>query len=716
MCRCVFAKELDHLRVECRDVRRLPSFLLYTSFRFVGIVMLFEVHDRHISSFFRKEEGGRPTDATIGAVMSATLPFSLPAAGWDSSLERGFGDMADSSPGFGCCCAGNDCFSSDIVVSRSQIAGRAVRPELCRIFDTVTKAIWILLLAVLISPAVSRAQQSEDVHAAGSNLLRVGAGSTQSGSHELDKHYFEEIANARLFFQYFSIGLRYEMDDPSEVGRSYQDRNFRKRWITYRKDQLELQAGDVSALFGRGLALNLFESRALNYDSWLDGAFGKSEYKIPKSVLDAGASIQVQGIGGREDFYPIPKTTDTSSPAIQHISARAANLEFGLFNKKLLLGSAFVQAFSSEDQKTLYTTTYNRQVNQPDFYLNWNAGEVEAFAEWTEQRTLAHIVDLLSPLDTSQIGHAFYGSLSYSNPNFGLTFEYKNYQYYRHSEDQQLPGALSATAAFSKLALASPPEVYRDFTYTTITRTNHAVDFDDEVGAELEATITAIPNVTINLNGSASSRHDKYGDSAKVLESTEYLPKTKDLAFYPFWETFGEVEWEFDPATDLNYARIAFHRRSDVIAYAAAGSDYRSSTTLAYKMQYETTPTQSFLLILEHQWAYDIAAIPNHDRLNDMVTVQYSFNPTYTFGFIFDHTNGSDPGGADLSPTLGFFDGFNHDLSHWKNQAFVSLRLGGSHTLLTSYGVERGGVNCTGGICRTVPPFKGLRLTLTSQI
>jgi hypothetical protein len=92
----------------------------------------------------------------------------------------------------------------------------------------------------------------------------------------------------------------------------------------------------------------------------------------------------------------------------------------------------------------------------------------------------------------------------------------------------------------------------------------------------------------------------------------------------------------------------------------------------------------------------------DHHTLNDMITLQYSYNPYVTFGGIID-----------LS--IQYENGPYHIEDSWP-QFFVSTRLGGSHSLLVSYGSERSGINCTGGICRFVPAFSGLRLTLTSQI
>jgi hypothetical protein len=582
---------------------------------------------------------------------------------------------------------------------------------------------WIavpLCIGAFFIPISASAQDASDVHATGSNSIRYGTGSTTDALNQpFDKQYFEEIADARIFFSDFQLGLRYEMDDPSEVGRSYpavlgegQGPEFRRRWLAYKKDDVDIQAGDVSALYGRGLAVNLFESRPLNYDSWLDGVSGKGTYKVPDSVLNLDATITVKAVGGQETFFPI----DTTQPNM-NIDARAADAEFGLFKKRLILGATFLNATTSTSQPGLFGSTLNttREVNEPDFYANLNSGQFEAFIEWTEDRT--HVYQLLSQaVDTNHTGHAGYGALSYSNSIIGLTFDYKNYSYFL--EDPNGP----YDNVFSKLPISSPPEVYKDFTFTEITRTTHAVNFDDELGYQLEANITAIPNVTIDLDGAGSSSHDKYDENGNIVGSTSVLPHFGDLGYYPFWEAYAEAEWDFDPATELNFVKLAIHRRSDVIVYNAAtpsATDFRWATTIAGKVQYETTPNQSFLGILEHQWAYDASlTTPDKRRLNELLTLQYSFNPTLTFGGVFDYALFYASGPITVDEAT--FGGWNLPL--WGNatldhlpELFIGLRIGEAHSLLMSYGAERGGLNCTGGICRVVPPFKGLRFSLTSQ-
>src|SRR5205085_2294987 len=105
--------------------------------------------------------------------------------------------------------------------------------------------------------------------------------------------------------------------------------------------------------------------------------------------------------------------------------------EFGLFRHKLNIGAIFLQANTDGLLAQDSSSLFYREVNQPDFYLDMNAGEFAVFVEWTENRThLSHFY--VPPADTEHTGHAVYGSLSYSNDVVGLTLEYKNYQYFVH--------------------------------------------------------------------------------------------------------------------------------------------------------------------------------------------------------------------------------------------------------------------------------------------
>ncbi|MBS1902551.1 MAG: hypothetical protein JSS75_02485 [Bacteroidetes bacterium] len=549
----------------------------------------------------------------------------------------------------------------------------------------------LALSALLLCSGAAIAQDlGGGVSAVGSNFLRIGSGDQDNNvGGSTSKRYFEEIANARIFFSNLSIGLRYEMDDPSEVGQSFQ--GLRRRWIAYKKDGLDVEAGHITSLWGRGLSINNFESRPLNYDAWLDGFNGKYEYRWTQQESELRPSLGVKAMAGNVLFHDI----DTTKPD-QSVSARAVNTEFGLFSKKVVVGLSFVQAFTSIQQTVFTRTAYtNSEVNQPELYVSFLQGPVSGFFGFAEERS--HLTEILGKdVAVDHRGKAMYGSLSYAGDDFGITAEYKNYSYFVHSQNDPYADY------FGKLPITSPPEVYKDFSYQSITRTTHAVNFNDELGYQIEADITAIPSYTITLNASASSRHNSYSSKLDsngeplIAGSTDILPKFDDNGFFPFWEYFAEVEHDFG---DLSYVKMWFHRRSDVLAASGQTADRKRSSSVGLKMQYETTPSQSILFALEHQWMFDSQRDENdHQLTNELAFIQYSFNPIITFGFTFDFSTWYEAG------------------RHIWPEAVVSYRIGGAHTLLLTYGAERGGLNCSGGVCRYVPAFNGLRVSLTSQL
>lgn len=542
------------------------------------------------------------------------------------------------------------------------------------------KKLIFVFFALVAFTGVSDAQ----VRILGSNSLRLGSGETDDGTSTYAKRYLEEIANARIFYEGITVGLRYELSDPSEVGQNFT--GFRRRWIQYQRDGLEVQAGSTFALYGRGLMVNMFESRPLNYDSWVDGFSASYELKATKDEIDFQPSLKVSAIGGNLTFIPVVDTNDPD----QDIKTQAINSNIGFFNKKLNIGVGFVQAFVNIDGVSFgNTVTTSREVNQPEINLSFITDNFEGFIGFTEMRSILTQYRG-NPLVYTHKGQAVYGSLSFTDEMFGITGEYKDYRYFVHEQGADYESYLS------KLPITSPPEVYKEFTYTTITRTTHAVNFDDELGFQLEANITAVPDMNITLYGAASSRHISSSTDSVEKPSVSGMPEFSDPSYFPFWEYFVEAEHTFG---DLDYLKGFLHRRSDVIAFNGEHADMKRSTTFGLKFQYQTTKSQSLLTSIEIQDMYD-SQYPGEDHklMNLLFVAQYSFNPLITFGGQYDFTTW-----------------YEKDRHIWP-QMFASVRIGTSHTLLVSYGAERGGLNCTGGVCRVVPAFEGFRVGLTSQL
>ncbi len=132
---------------------------------------------------------------------------------------------------------------------------------------------------------------SQDVVPSVSNIFRYGNGERILGSLKIPQTYFENLTDVRISFpENFLIGFRLLYDEPPEIGDSF--KGISRRYLEYNKGGIYIRAGNSSTLFGRGLALNLFENRGLAYDTWMDGI----KFKYSSDFFNATL------LGGTIDF------------------------------------------------------------------------------------------------------------------------------------------------------------------------------------------------------------------------------------------------------------------------------------------------------------------------------------------------------------------------------------------------------------------------------
>jgi hypothetical protein len=85
---------------------------------------------------------------------------------------------------------------------------------------------------------------------------------------------------------------------------------------------------------------------------------------------------------------------------------------------------------------------------------------------------------------------------------------------------------------------------------------------------------------------------------------------------------------------------------------------------------------------------------------NVLLTLEYSHSPRWAVNTRIEWTSSDrEQGGRRLWPVIG-----------------GTYRIGDAHTIGLQYGSERGGVVCTGGVCRYINPFTGFRLTVSSKL
>jgi hypothetical protein len=520
---------------------------------------------------------------------------------------------------------------------------------------------------------------SQDVSVSVSNSLQYGTGKERTLFDRGKKDYLENLTDLRLFIGDFTVGFRFEYSNPPEYGIPF--RGINRKYIEFERNGLSIRAGDLYALFSRGLALNLFENRTIGFNTGLEG--GRVQYQ--------NDFLNVKLLGGEIDYVE-PLTIEWREPHRERYTLGGAYTEVKPW-RRLSLGSSFMLT------KAEIPTPF------PDRVDKVNTRIVDSF-----MRLRHSLGDLYvgyafrtgNVNDTEDLGGGgMYVSLSHTGSNYGVTLEYKDYRF-----DVVNPLDRSFLLRPTRmLPFQNPPTVHKGHSYMLMSRFPRVVDFNDEVGLQVDVVGTLTPNIFVNLNYSTASRHYSYTLDNVTFEVEEtksgvsWLPSFADERS-PYNEIYVDMDYYF--ADFASFIKVGFNSRSEFFYELIVPeiSERRRLTTLLLEMQYAFNPMWSSKLTTEFQRVYDSINFDNDRYYNQFVAIQVSRAPFVTFGLRYEFTtNRGEPDG----------------IRNW----FVvdaGVRIGSHSNLGISYGGERGGVVCVNGICRTVKAYEGLRLFLTTTI
>lgn len=508
-----------------------------------------------------------------------------------------------------------------------------------------------------------------------SNVLRYGNGNRSVGTIKQQFSYFENLTDLRLNVdRTVTIGLRLLDDDPPEVGDRFQ--GVQRRFVEVRQNDFSLTAGNFSELFGRGLAMNLFENRGLAYDTWMDGV--KASYH--------SSALQATVLGGTIDYR------DSVVTAVhERYTVRGANIET-IPIEGITIGTSYIDSRGKLPNGSVTKTNHGEI---PEFYAIYSQKGYNGFLGYAHSW-----IDVIEDSRSSQ-GSGVYASLSYAGKGFGIITDYKDYRFdIRDPIDR-----LDYTRATKMLPFQNPPTVQKEQTYTLLTRAIHQVDFNDEVGLQLEGFYLLSPDVTININGSIASRHHYYyfhaGTFSFVQRKREnsFIPSL-EKSLSPYWEAFADIEYYFEETSAI---RGGIAQRDNLLYNDFSGpafSHRQRETIVPLQLQYALGEIYSIIVQSENDFGYDSYHVSRQHYYTQLAVVTFNRSPDVSLSFRYEYTT------DETDPTS------RHD---W----FVSemgYTFGKTHTVSFSVGRERGGQVCSNGVCLYRLPFSGVRFSLQSQL
>ena len=491
----------------------------------------------------------------------------------------------------------------------------------------------------------------------------------------------------------FSAGLRYEAYLPPLNGfdKRYEGHGIPYWYVNYNDENVELTAGHFYEQFGNGLVLRSYEEWALGYDNNIYGA--RIRYKPFNGVyLKALAGTQ------RSFWQPWENNNRAIIKGFDgeiYLNDLIKNMNNA--KARISLGGSFVSKYQKVEHDFIADTVYY-QLKMPKNVaasagrLNFFYGGFNLAAEYAWKIN-----------DPSQLnnfiyknGEALFVSTTYSRKGLGASFSFKR------TDNMSFKSNIYEET--SALYINYLPPLTKQHIYSLATLYPYATQPNGEIGYHANL-IYNIPKkslfggkygMKVELDYSLISAINK-----QKLDSTTAIDQQGTLGYTSNFFKFGQPEYFRDLSVKIskkfskkwktifsyvnlkyNIAVIEGHHGEPTVNADIAIADitYKINTRNSLRLEYQHMLTKE-------------------DRGDWMMALlEYSIAPKWFFS-IMDEYNYGNP---DESMQLHYFTGA---VAYNKNTTRISI----------SYGRQREGLLCVGGVCRVVPASNGFSLSITNS-
>jgi len=472
----------------------------------------------------------------------------------------------------------------------------------------------------------------------------------------------------------FNAGLRYEnfLNPLQGFDPRWKGQGLLFRFATFNSGGLEVTAGSFYEQFGSGLVLRAYEERGLGFDSFLDGV--RVRYAPSKGIYLKGL------IAKQRSFFSIgPGLIRGGDAEFQF------NEMFGWNDKipKVMIGGALVSRFQT-DLDAIYNLPENVSSASARVRLIWK--------KWNLNAEYAYKIN--DPNATNGFiyrpGEALIVNAIYSKKGIGLVLSAKRLNNMDFRSDRNASG--------NNLNINFLPALTRQHTYNLpATIYPYATQPNGEMALQAE--------LTYNIK-KGTKLGGKYGTDVVVNLSNAYgIQKIKaenDTFGYnsnffavgktPFFHDYHiELRRKINAKWKASAMYLNWLYNKDVVqGLSGFGTIYANMFVLdvAYKISSSHTIRTEvqglFTKQDEGSWA--------------MALIEYTFAPHW-YVAIIDQYNYNNPIENRQIHYVTFNAGYIKD----------------GNRFMVSYGRQRAGIFCVGGVCRNVPASNGLSLTILSS-
>jgi hypothetical protein len=477
----------------------------------------------------------------------------------------------------------------------------------------------------------------------------------------------------------FSTGFRYEsyLNKLQGFDPAYKGNGVPYRYASYAVDNLDITVGNYYEQFGSGLIFRSYEERGLGYDNALDGI--RLKYQL-------GNGIHLKGIVGKERAF-----FDYGPAILRGIDAEISLNELKEtwidYPTKISIGGSFLSKYQKDQDSKLVLP---ENVACYGSRININRGRFNLYADYAYK--------INDPSADNKFiyknGEALLLSASYSQKGLGVNFSARRV-------DNMFFRADRNESRINTLFINYIPSISKQHTYNlAATLYPYASQPNGEIGFQGDVIYTLKKDsklggkygtsISVNysrLNNIDTVRRNDETTSLKGYDS-EFLKFGKELYLSDF---NIEISRKLSSKFKLNIAYLNFVYNIAVIQG---------------KSEYNTVYADIGVLDLtckinsKNSIRTEIQSLTTKQHFGNWATglVEYSVSPNWFFAVMDQYNYGNKVPEKRIHYLIG-------SLGYTKNTNRVML----------TFGKQREGIFCVGGVCRNVPASNGLTLTVTSS-
>jgi hypothetical protein len=494
----------------------------------------------------------------------------------------------------------------------------------------------------------------------------------------------------------FTAGMRFEAYLPPLAGydAAYNGVGVPYWYATYKTDFLEVTAGNFYEQFGYGMMFRTYQEWTLGYDNSLRGL----RVKVMPSK-----GITVKGVYGVQRYYWEPYK-DYNRGIV-----KGADAEFYLNDiissltdskVKLTLGASFVSDYQQGTSKDIpvgnkiYTMKLPENVSNYGGRFNLNIGDFNWFTEY------AHKINDPSAVNNYiyKNGDGLFTNLSYSKTGLGITVMSKWIDNMSYKSDRSVTNNM--------VNINYLPSITKEHSYMLPSMYPYSTQPSGEVGISGTVNIHFAKNSALGGKTGlsvAANFSQVNGIKKSQVNDTTYLGMPGSLGYTSTFYGIGEDVYYQDANIEVTKKFGKKWKGIFTYLYQTYNKDIVEGHGVG---TYGTIYSQiavadvAWKITNKHTLRTEIQGLWTKQDKGDWVAglLEFTVSPAW-FVSVMDQYN---YGNKDASKRLNYYTLSAGYTDH-------------STRVAVSYGRQREGIICVGGVCRYVPATNGVTLTITTS-